>query len=124
MTRYLDSILDAVGGTPLVRLGRIGEGLPATILAKVESCNPGGSSKDRIAVAMVDDAERRGTLGPGGTIVEATAGNTGVGLAMVAARDRLGISGGLVRLSVGIEDVADLLEDLRSALAAARAGPT
>lgn len=82
---YCDSILDAIGGTPLVRLRRIGADLPATILAKVESANPGGSQKDRIAVAMIEDAERRGLLRPGGTIVEATAGNTGTGLAMAAA---------------------------------------
>jgi cystathionine beta-synthase len=79
------NILGAVGRTPLVRLSRIDAGLPATILAKLEFMNPGGSQKDRIAIAMVDDAERRGRLLPGGTIVEATAGNTGVGLAMVAA---------------------------------------
>lgn len=80
-----DSVLDAVGNTPLIRLNRVGAGLPATLLAKVECVNPGGSIKDRIALAMVEDAERRGLLRPGGTIVEATAGNTGAGLAMVAA---------------------------------------
>lgn len=82
---YLDSILGAVGRTPLVRLGRIDAELPARILAKVELLNPGGSHKDRIAIAMVDEAERTGQLKPGTTIVEATAGNTGVGLALVAA---------------------------------------
>lgn len=82
---YHDSILGAIGDTPLVRLSRIGAGLPATILAKVESANPGGSQKDRIAVAMIEDAEASGALCPGGTIVEATAGNTGTGLAMAAA---------------------------------------
>jgi len=81
----LGSILQAVGNTPLVELPRIGADLPATILAKVEMLNPGGSQKDRIAIAMIEDAERRGLLRPGGTIVEATAGNTGAGLAMVAA---------------------------------------
>jgi len=81
----LESILQAVGRTPLVRLRRLGEGLPAPICAKVEALNPGGSTKDRVAVAMIADAERRGWLRPGGTIIEATAGNTGVGLAMVAA---------------------------------------
>jgi len=80
-----DSILGAVGRTPLVRLARIDADLPSTILAKLELLNPGGSQKDRIAIAMIDEAERRGELLPGGTIVEATAGNTGVGLAMVAA---------------------------------------
>lgn len=83
--KCLDSVLEAVGRTPLVRLSRVGEGLPATILAKAENLNPGGSIKDRIALAMIEDAEARGLLTPGGTIIEATAGNTGVGLALVAA---------------------------------------
>lgn len=79
------NILAAVGDTPLVRLSRIDADLPSTILAKLEFMNPGGSHKDRIAIAMIDEAERIGELRPGGTIIEATAGNTGVGLAMVAA---------------------------------------
>ena len=79
------SILDCIGRTPMVPLARIGAGLPVALLAKCEHLSPGGSVKDRIAVAIVDDAERRGALAPGGTIVEATAGNTGVGLALVAA---------------------------------------
>ncbi|HEX8953992.1 MAG TPA: cysteine synthase family protein [Polyangia bacterium] len=79
------TILDAVGRTPLVELRRVARGLPVPVLAKCEQLNPGGSVKDRIAVAIVDDAERRGVLRPGGTLVEATAGNTGVGLALVAA---------------------------------------
>ncbi|MCL5735354.1 MAG: pyridoxal-phosphate dependent enzyme, partial [Actinobacteria bacterium] len=83
--KYLDSVLDGVGGTPLVRLSRITSGLPVTLLAKAELLNPGGSIKDRIALGMVEDAEARGLLRPGGTIIEATAGNTGVGLALVAA---------------------------------------
>ena len=83
--RYLDSVLEAVGHTPLVRLSRISGGLPITLLAKAEQLNPGGSIKDRIALAMIEDAEARGLLLPGGTIIEATAGNTGVGLALVAA---------------------------------------
>jgi cystathionine beta-synthase len=83
--RYADSILDTIGSTPLVRLARVGAELPVTLLAKVEALNPGGSIKDRIGAAMVADAERRGLLRPGGTIVEATAGNTGVGLALAAA---------------------------------------
>ena len=84
---YRESILDLIGNTPLVRLGRVTEGLAPTILAKLEHLNPGGSSKDRIGVAMIEDAEQRGLLGPGGTIVEATgAGNTGCALAMVAVR--------------------------------------
>jgi len=79
------SVLDLVGGTPLVRLTKLPKPGGATVLAKVESRNPGGSVKDRIAVAMIEDAERRGALKPGGTVVEPTSGNTGIGLAMVAA---------------------------------------
>ncbi|MBV8232570.1 MAG: cystathionine beta-synthase [Planctomycetaceae bacterium] len=79
------SLLDYVGDTPLVRLRRLAEGLPVQVWAKVESANPGGSVKDRVGIAMIDEAERAGWLGPGGTIIEATAGNTGVGLAMAAA---------------------------------------
>ncbi|WP_347757665.1 cystathionine beta-synthase [Agrococcus sp. ProA11] len=81
---YAASILDAIGNTPLVRLSKVTEGIAATVLAKVEYMNPGGSVKDRIAAAMIDDAEARGLLAPGGTIVEPTSGNTGVGLALVA----------------------------------------
>src|SRR3954470_15848295 len=83
-TAIKDSILDAIGGTPLVRLGRIGGGLRPQIAAKVESLNPGGSIKDRIAVALIEAAERDGSLRPGGTIVEPTSGNTGTGLAIAA----------------------------------------
>ena len=83
--RVADSVLDLIGNTPLVRLGRIAPASSATILAKVESQNPGGSVKDRIARSMIEDAERRGTLQPGSTLVEPTSGNTGIGLAMVAA---------------------------------------
>ncbi len=79
------SILDHIGRTPLVRLHHVGNNLPVPILAKCEHLNPGGSVKDRIALAIVDDAERRGVLTPGATLVEATAGNTGMGLALVAA---------------------------------------
>jgi len=79
------SILDRIGNTPMVRLSRIGAGLPVPVLGKCEFLNPGGSIKDRIALAIVDDAEQRGLLQPGMTLVEATAGNTGVGLALVAA---------------------------------------
>ncbi len=81
----LDSILQAVGRTPLVKLNRLSEGLQARIAIKVEAMNPGGSVKDRVAMSMIVEAERRGLLRPGGTIIEATAGNTGVGLAMVGA---------------------------------------
>ena len=82
--RIADSVLDLIGNTPLVRLNRICPAGSATILAKVESQNPGGSVKDRIARSMIEDAERRGTLRPGTTLVEPTSGNTGIGLAMVA----------------------------------------
>src|SRR6266542_400539 len=78
-------ILSLVGNTPLVRLSRLGRGLRPTLVAKLEMLNPGGSIKDRIGLAMIEDAERRGLLRPGGTIVEPTSGNTGVGLAMAAA---------------------------------------
>src|SRR5579864_5706172 len=80
-----ENILQSVGHTPLVRLRRLTEGLTAAVYVKVDALNPGGSVKDRVAVAMIADAERRGLLRPGGTVIEATAGNTGVGLAMVAA---------------------------------------
>lgn len=80
-----DSILQSVGHTPLVRLRRMTENLQAGVAVKVESMNPGGSVKDRVAIAMIQEAERRGWLRPGGTIIEATAGNTGVGLAMAGA---------------------------------------
>jgi len=83
--RAAAGILGHVGGTPLVPLRRLGRGLAAPVLVKCEHLNPGGSVKDRIAVAIADDAEARGLLTPGMTIVEATAGNTGVGLALVAA---------------------------------------
>lgn len=79
------SVLDLIGDTPVVPLRRLGKGLPYTLLAKLEFLNPGGSVKDRIGISMVDEAERTGQLTPGGTIVEATSGNTGVGLALVAA---------------------------------------
>jgi cystathionine beta-synthase len=78
-------VLAIVGNTPLVRLSRIGRGLRPAILAKMEHLNPGGSVKDRIGLRMIEDAERRGLLKPGGTIVEPTSGNTGVGLAIAAA---------------------------------------
>ncbi|WP_123507422.1 cystathionine beta-synthase [Frondihabitans sp. PhB188] len=82
--KYADSVIDLVGNTPLVKLNRLTEGISATVLVKVEYLNPGGSSKDRIATRIIDAAERDGLLKPGGTIVEPTSGNTGVGLALVA----------------------------------------
>ncbi len=81
---FKNNILETIGKTPLVRLNRINEGLLPLILAKLESFNPGGSSKDRIAVAMMEAAEQEGLLKPGGTIVEPTSGNTGLGLAQAA----------------------------------------
>jgi cystathionine beta-synthase len=80
-----DNILTCVGNTPIVRLNRLGEGLQANMMVKLEMMNPGGSIKDRIALKIIDDAEQEGTLSRGNTIVEGTSGNTGAGLAMVAA---------------------------------------
>ncbi|MFF8832635.1 cystathionine beta-synthase [Streptomyces sp. NPDC015131] len=82
--QYHDSMISLVGNTPLVRLNSVTQGLQATVLAKVEYFNPGGSVKDRIALRMIEAAEESGALKPGGTIVEPTSGNTGVGLAIVA----------------------------------------
>jgi cystathionine beta-synthase len=82
---YYDNILGLVGRTPLVKLNRLTRGIKATVLAKMENLNPGYSVKDRIGVAMIEAAEREGILKPGGTIVEATSGNTGIGLALAAA---------------------------------------
>ncbi|MFC4033804.1 cystathionine beta-synthase [Streptomyces polygonati] len=84
--QFHDSMISLVGNTPLVKLNSVTEGIQATVLAKVEYFNPGGSVKDRIALRMIEAAERSGDLKPGGTIVEPTSGNTGVGLAMVAQR--------------------------------------
>jgi cysteine synthase len=79
------SVLDAIGNTPLVALARVGAGLPVPLYAKCEHTNPGGSVKDRIAKSIIEDAEARGVLSPGATLIEATAGNTGMGLALVCA---------------------------------------
>jgi cystathionine beta-synthase len=86
MPREYPTIIDLVGNTPIVRLDRISQDVPGTILAKLEFMNPGGSNKDRIGLAMIEAAERDGKLKPGGTIVEPTSGNTGVGLAIAAAK--------------------------------------
>ncbi len=80
-----NNILEAIGRTPLVRLNRINQGLKPQIYVKADYTNPGGSVKDRIGITMIDDAEKRGLLKPGGTIIEGTSGNTGMGLALVAA---------------------------------------
>ena len=84
-TRYLSKITEGIGKTPLVRLNRLSDESGAAIFGKVEFANPGGSVKDRICLNMIDEAERTGTLQPGGTIVEPTSGNTGIGLALIAA---------------------------------------
>ncbi|GGI23479.1 pyridoxal-phosphate dependent enzyme [Pedobacter mendelii] len=81
---WYNNILETIGNTPLVKLNTITKGVPGTILAKIETTNPGNSIKDRMAVKMIDDAERSGKLKPGGTIIEGTSGNTGMGLAMAA----------------------------------------
>ncbi|HLB67410.1 MAG TPA: cystathionine beta-synthase [Thermoplasmata archaeon] len=83
--RYFDSILDTIGNTPLVKLSKVMAGVPCLVLAKLEMMNPGGSVKDRIGQRMIEDAVAKGHLKPGGTIIEPTSGNTGLGLAMVAA---------------------------------------
>ncbi len=79
-----NNILETIGNTPLVKLNKVTKGIKATVLAKVETTNPGNSVKDRMAVKMIDDAEKAGLLKPGGTIIEGTSGNTGMGLALVA----------------------------------------
>ena len=85
MGRDYPTVLDLVGDTPLVRLQRLSREVEPTLLAKLEFLNPGGSVKDRIGLRMIEQAERDGKLAPGGTIVEPTSGNTGVGLAIAAA---------------------------------------
>src|SRR6059058_6381071 len=81
---WKNSILETIGNTPLIRLNKLTRDLPCTVLAKVEYFNPGNSIKDRMAVKMVEVAEKEGKLKPGGTIIECTSGNTGMGLAMAA----------------------------------------
>jgi cystathionine beta-synthase len=82
--KVFDNILEAIGDTPMVRINRITKGVKATVYAKIETFNPGNSIKDRMAVRMIEDAERKGLLKPGGTIIEGTSGNTGMGLAIAA----------------------------------------
>lgn len=84
MARIFNDLTELVGNTPLVRINKITEGLDAQVIAKIESFNPGGSAKDRVGIAMIEAAERSGRLRPGGTIIEPTSGNTGVGLAWVS----------------------------------------
>ena len=80
---YAENILETVGNTPLVKINKVIEDIEATVLAKYETFNPGNSVKDRMAMQMVEDAENDGRLQPGGTIIEGTSGNTGMGLALV-----------------------------------------
>lgn len=82
---YYENILETIGNTPLVRLNKVIDEAKGLILAKVEYFNPGGSVKDRIGLSIIEEAEREGRLKPGGTIVESTSGNTGMGLALAAA---------------------------------------
>ena len=82
---YKENVLQLIGRTPLVKLNKVTRGIEATVLAKLESMNPGGSVKDRIGIAMIERAEREGRLKPGGIIVEPTSGNTGIGLALACA---------------------------------------
>src|ERR1051325_8868416 len=79
-----NSIVETIGNTPMVRLNKVSRGIKGTVLAKVEYFNPGNSMKDRMAIKMVEDAEKAGLLKPGGTIIEGTSGNTGMGLALAA----------------------------------------
>ncbi len=79
-----NNIVETIGNTPIVKLNKLVKGIAGTVLAKVEYFNPGNSTKDRMALKMVEDAEKNGTLKPGGTIIEGTSGNTGMGLALTA----------------------------------------
>ena len=82
--KYYNNILETIGNTPLIKLNKIVKDLPCRVFAKVESFNPGNSVKDRMAVKMIEDAEKSGLIKPGGTIVEGTSGNTGMGLALAS----------------------------------------
>ena len=82
--KYCNNILETIGNTPLVKINKITADIPALVLGKIETFNPGHSIKDRMAVKMIDDAEAKGLLKPGGTIIECTSGNTGMGIALVA----------------------------------------
>src|SRR5438270_11606330 len=83
--KYYDNVLGLIGHTPLIKLNRLNKGLKPLVLAKMENLNPGFSVKDRIGISMIEAAEREGKLKPGGTIVEATSGNTGIGSAIAAS---------------------------------------
>ena len=82
--KYCENVLESIGNTPLIKLHKVVEGVKATVFAKVETFNPGNSIKDRMALKMIEDAEKAGLLKPGGTIIEGTSGNTGMGLAIAA----------------------------------------
>ena len=82
--RVFNNVLESIGDTPLVRINRIAADVKGTVYAKIETTNPGNSIKDRMALKMIEDAERSGALKPGGTIIEGTSGNTGMGLAIAA----------------------------------------
>ena len=84
--KYVNHITELIGNTPLIKLNKIAKSVPGTILAKLESCNPGHSIKDRIGIKMIEDAEKNGKLKRGGTIIESTSGNTGMGLALAAIK--------------------------------------
>jgi cystathionine beta-synthase len=90
--KYYNNILECVGNTPLVKLNNLTKDFKCTVLAKMENFNPGGSVKDRIGIAMIEDAEKSGKLKPGGTIVEASSGNTGIGLALAATVKDINVS--------------------------------
>ncbi len=117
--RVADNILGLIGGTPMVRLNSVTKGLRPSVYAKLESFNPGGSIKDRIGLAMVVDAERRGLLKPGGTIVEPTSGNTGMGLALAAA-----LRGYRVVFTLPDKMSRDKIDLLRAVGATVRVTPT
>jgi cystathionine beta-synthase len=80
--RIFNNVLDTIGNTPIIKINRLTKDIPGLILAKVETTNPGNSVKDRMAVKMIEDAEKAGILKPGGTVIEGTSGNTGMGLAL------------------------------------------
>src|SRR5256885_865640 len=82
--KYCENVLESIGNTPLIKLHKVVEGVSATVFAKVETFNPGNSIKDRMALKMIEDAEKAGKIKPGGTIIEGTSGNTGMGLAIAA----------------------------------------
>ena len=82
---YKNNVIELIGNTPLIKLNKINKGLKPQIFAKLESSNPGGSVKDRIGIAMLEAAEKDGKISPGGTVIEATSGNTGIGLALACA---------------------------------------